>query len=192
MEKVSLRDVDIKNVSLKELVEFMEAMKEEFPVAVKILTKRLLTNDTGPVQMTDAIPHYNDDERIIGSMMLLKDDIAAKEQGKASAKFVLGLHEHFGFGKIRMMRIMEQAPIGPNRTVNELIEWCEKRGIDYDATFGYNPSSKDNVHKLDVIRYGLAQAMDYPSTSPVIAKLKEDFEKAVIDFEVSEAAASRE
>lgn len=137
----SLSDVNVSNVTLKELVEFIDAMKEEFPSAIRVLGKKL-----GAVQSeiaataTEYMQEQLDDEKIIASLELLKGAIGQQAAGDVSSRFVIGLHKEFGFGKIRMLRaFMQQASNGAVPTADELVVWCKARGIDYDEVFAYDP-----------------------------------------------------
>lgn len=142
-----LSDVDIKTVTLKQLVSFIEEMKKEYPVAIRVLAKRLLENELGvknePIETDFQI--LNDD-RIIESLHHLESDMKGQAKNESIGIFVLSLNSTFGFGKKRILRLWGEAKDmfdGHSPTVDELIKWCDKRGIDYDDTFGIQAAKKD-------------------------------------------------
>lgn len=134
---VSLRDVDLKSVTLVELFEFIEAMRNEFPAAVRVLEKKLgVIKTAGPTEYP--IEQELDDEKIIASLELLKGSIGQQAVGEVSSRFVLGMHKEFGFGRIRMLRaFMSQTDDDKVPTAEDLEKWCQSRGIDYNEVFAY-------------------------------------------------------
>lgn len=144
-DKPNLNDVDASSVTLKELVGFIDRLHAEFPVAIRVLTKRLIRQEYGmnPVHFGDA--QQLDEDKIIDTFGYLKNDIKRQANNDSQAIFVLSLHSTFGFGKKRMLRLWGQASNirgGKSPTVEELVEWCQKRGIEYDEEFGLGSSNK--------------------------------------------------
>lgn len=146
----SLHDVDIKSVTLKQLVDFIESMRSEYPIAIRVLAKRLLAQEYGivdPSDLTEAYPF--DDAKVIESLVHLKDDISDQAKGEAATAFVLSLHSTFGFGRKRVLRLWDEAMALSNGdappSVDDLVKWCERRGIDYDEVFGYQTQAAPSI-----------------------------------------------
>lgn len=140
----SLSDVDPKNVTLKELVDFIEAMRIEFPIAIRILAKRLMKSETKPLE-TD-YPGAINDAKIIEALHKLEGAMQNIAQKEVAATVVLSLHSTFGFGRKRVLRLWGQASEmvgGKAPTVDELVKWCEARSIDYDEVFGNAAYTKE-------------------------------------------------
>lgn len=135
--KAMLSEVDVKQVSLPELVKFIEEMREEFPVAVKVLAKKLFAQEYGvsPKEIEAFDTQFINSKEIIDSIHSLEGEM----QHKMVGTMVLSLHDTFGFGKVRILRLWGKAQetIGSgNLSAEGLANWCEARGIDYDKTFG--------------------------------------------------------
>lgn len=143
MNNVTLKDVDLQSVTLKELIEFIDALRVEFPTAIRVLEKKLSGAKNQPAVQTDYMQEL-DDEKIIASLELLKGAIGQQAAGEVSSRFVLGLHREFKFGKIRMLRaFMQQASSdGATPSPDDLVNWCKARGIDYDEVFAYDPKNR--------------------------------------------------
>lgn len=144
MEKPNLNDIDAASVSLKELVGFIERLKVEHPIAVRVLAKRLMKEEydgilqnIGREVAVDSEMPYRD--KIMESFEQLTGDVQRQTRNETQAVIVLSLHSTFGFGRKRMLRLWGQAQEqfgGNSPTVEQLIDWCNRRGIDYDTEFG--------------------------------------------------------
>lgn len=137
--KANLNDVDASSVTLIELVNFIDRLRDQFPVAIRVLTKRLISQEYGmqPEHFGDMIKL--DEDKIIESLGLLRNDMNRQAKNESNTILVLSLHSTFGFGKKRILRLWGQAADqfgGRSPSVEELVAWCEKRGIEYDQEFG--------------------------------------------------------
>lgn len=168
MEKrvVRLNEVDITEVTLPELVRFMEALRQEFPIAVRIIAKKLFEQEYGiskpasePLETFD-VSQGIDESQVLEGFRLLKDEFHTEMAGV----MILSLHKGFGFGRTRVLRLWEgaQAMLGSTDTVpaEELAKWCEARGIDYEKEFGgmvhrhaeYTRNHDDSLNSMRYLR----------------------------------------
>ncbi len=133
----SLSNVDPASVTLKELVDFIDEISVVFPVAIRVLAKRLIGRPAMNHD-SDYFQQQFNDEEIISSLRKLESEMQNIAQKEVAATVVLSLHSTFGFGRKRILRLWDQARDeieSKVMTVENLVRWCDARGIDYDEIF---------------------------------------------------------